>query len=261
MSGPPLILINAHTDLGTHEWTRVKIAGTAPEGRYGHAAAMVGSKFYIFGGQSDDGSFLNDMWSFDLQKRKPGDSSLEHYSCNRSLLTVKAGNAHWTELQPCSDSSSPPKRTGHTIITFGDNIYVFGGTDGQYHYNDTWQYDTNSQTWTELSCIGYIPVPREGHSATLVDDVMYVFGGRGVDGKDLEDLAAFKITSKSSSSLVFDNMLTSGRSTLVHVSKYGPSSDRTIRSCHGLLAEQSFRPWRRELHSQENRRYTSRPYP
>ena len=73
--------------------------------------------------------------------------------------------------------------------------YSFGGTDGQYHYNDTWSYDLNSGIWTELSCIGYIPVPREGHAATLVDDVMYVFGGRGVDGKDLEDLAAFKIGS------------------------------------------------------------------
>lgn len=73
--------------------------------------------------------------------------------------------------------------------------HSFGGTDGQYHYNDTWQYDTNTKTWKELLCIGYIPVPREGHSSTLVDDVMYVFGGRGVDGKDLEDLAAFKISS------------------------------------------------------------------
>ena len=72
----------------------------------------------------------------------------------------------------------------------------FGGTDGQYHYNDTWQYDTASKTWSELQCIGYIPVPREGHAATLVDDVMYVLGGRGVDGKDLEDLAAFRISNQ-----------------------------------------------------------------
>lgn len=48
--------------------------------------------------------------------------------------------------------------------------------------------------WAELQCTGYIPSPREGHAATLVDDVMYVFAGRGVDGRDLEDLAAFKIT-------------------------------------------------------------------
>lgn len=132
---------------------------------------------------------------------------------------VKAGAPKWTFVDYAPGAVVPPKRTGHTTVTHGDCIYVFvppppsalrrrleltlalyhrfGGTDGQYHYNDTWCYDTNSGIWVELSCIGYIPVPREGHAATLVDDVMYVFGGRGVDGKDLEDLAAFKITSKS----------------------------------------------------------------
>jgi hypothetical protein len=52
-----------------------------------------------------------------------------------------------------------------------------------------------TRQWSELSCIGYIPSPREGHAAALVDDVVYVFGGRGVDGKDLGDLTAFKISS------------------------------------------------------------------
>jgi hypothetical protein len=47
-----------------------------------------------------------------------------------------------------------------------------------------------------MQCIGFIPSPREGHAAALVDDVIYVFGGRGVDGKDLSDLAAFKISSE-----------------------------------------------------------------
>lgn len=71
----------------------------------------------------------------------------------------------------------------------------FGGTDSQYHYNDTWTYDTTTRTWAELHCIGFIPSPREGHSAALVDDVVYVYGGRSVDGKDLGDLGAFKISS------------------------------------------------------------------
>ncbi|KAG8983467.1 Negative regulator of mitotic exit [Tulasnella sp. JGI-2019a] len=48
--------------------------------------------------------------------------------------------------------------------------------------------------WKELPCVRFIPVPREGHAAALVDDVMYVFGGRRVDGKNLGDLAAFKIS-------------------------------------------------------------------
>lgn len=72
----------------------------------------------------------------------------------------------------------------------------FGGTDGQYHYNDTWAYDVNTRRWTELQCIGFIPSPREGHAAAVVDDVIYIFGGRGVDGKDLGDLAAFKLSSE-----------------------------------------------------------------
>lgn len=52
------------------------------------------------------------------------------------------------------------------------------------------------QAWTQLDCIGYIPAPREGHSAALVNDVMYIFGGRTEEGADLGDLAAFRITSR-----------------------------------------------------------------
>ncbi|GAA5906771.1 hypothetical protein JCM6882_003297 [Rhodosporidiobolus microsporus] len=162
-------------NLSTREWTRVKTLGRAPEGRYGHAAAMVGSRFYVFGGQTDDGGFRNDLGWFDLQK-------------------LKQGQPRWSFVDYAPGQVVPPPRTGHTCVTHGDSLYIFGGTDGSYHYNDTWQYDLTTGQWTELACIGYIPVPREGHAATLVDDVMYVFGGRGVDGKDLEDLAAFKIS-------------------------------------------------------------------
>lgn len=79
----------------------------------------------------------------------------------------------------------------------GDTDNSFGGTDGNFHYNDTWCLDIASGEWQELSCIGYIPVPREGHAAAMVDDVIYVFGGRDVNGKDLGDLAAFRTTSMS----------------------------------------------------------------
>lgn len=63
-------------------------------------------------------------------------------------------------------------------------------------FNDVWTYDPRSNMWDQLDCIGYIPQPREGHSAALVNDVMYIFGGRTQEGDDLGDLAAFRITSR-----------------------------------------------------------------
>ncbi|KAJ6520481.1 hypothetical protein C8R45DRAFT_61789 [Mycena sanguinolenta] len=158
-------------NLVSREWTKVTAYGPSPVGRYGHAVTMVaGSKFMVFGGQVD-GEFLNDLWSFDLN------------------------SPTWELCEPKS-SERPAQRTGHVCITYENRIIVFGGTDGQYHYNDTWAYDFNTRKWSELQCIGFIPSPREGHAAALVDDVIYIFGGRGVDGKDLSDLAAFKISSQ-----------------------------------------------------------------
>ncbi|KAG2120686.1 uncharacterized protein F5147DRAFT_563267 [Suillus discolor] len=161
-------------NLVSREWTRVAMHGPAPAGRYGHAVTMVGTKFFVFGGQVD-GEFLNDLWSFDLN----------------TLRTTTA----WELCQPVG-AARPAQRTGHACVTYQDRIIVFGGTDGQYHYNDTWSYDTNTRTWSELQCIGFIPSPREGHAAAVVDDVIYIFGGRGVDGKDLGDLAAFKMSNQ-----------------------------------------------------------------
>ncbi|TDL30173.1 galactose oxidase [Rickenella mellea] len=162
-------------NLVTREWTRISVHGPAPAGRYGHAVTMLGTRFFVFGGQVD-GEFLNDLWAFDP-------NSLKSKAC-------------WECIKPSSSTEGPACRTGHTCISYGDRIFMFGGTDGQYHYNDTWAFDVNTRQWTELKCIGYIPSPREGHAAAIVDDVIYVFGGRGVDGSALGDLVAFKISNQ-----------------------------------------------------------------
>lgn len=79
-----------------------------------------------------------------------------------------------------------------------------------------------TRKWTELQCIGFIPSPREGHAAAIVGNVIYVFGGRGVDGKDLSDLAAFKISSAITCLILVTTI--DGcphRSKMVHVSEHG----------------------------------------
>ena len=118
----------------------------------------------------------------------------------------------WESYKPAPGDEKPTPRAGHVLVTNGDRIILFvlslssfplvitlcrfGGADGQSLYNDTWLFDVSTQKWTELRCTGRIPSPRYCLSASLVDDVMYVFGGRDIDGAYLGDLTAFQLSSK-----------------------------------------------------------------
>ena len=93
-------------------------------------------------------------------------------------------------------SSICESTTWYTVVHRANGNIRFGGTDGVTWFNDVWTYEPRSNAWTELDCIGYIPVAREGHSAALVNDTMYIFGGRTQEGVDLGDLAAFRISSR-----------------------------------------------------------------
>ncbi|KAI0458412.1 hypothetical protein F5B21DRAFT_429830 [Xylaria acuta] len=166
----------------TRQWSRALPAGPRPSGRYGHSLNIVGSKIYIFGGQVE-GYFMNDLSAFDLnQLQMPN---------NRWEILIET-----SEIDTPPTGKVPPPRTNHSMITYNDKMYLFGGTNGQLWFSDVWCYDPPTNTWTQLDCIGYIPSPREGHSAALIDDVMYIFGGRGKVGDDLGDLAAFRISSR-----------------------------------------------------------------
>ena len=44
------------------------VDGPRPVGRHGHAVTMVGSKLFVFGGETDSGC-LDDTWTFDLNSR------------------------------------------------------------------------------------------------------------------------------------------------------------------------------------------------
>lgn len=143
---------------------------------------ILGSKIYIFGGQVE-GYFFNDLVAFDLNALQQATNRWEILIQN----TIDGGPPH---------GQIPPARTNHTMVTWGDKLFLFGGTDGVNWFNDVWSYSPHTNSWTQLECIGYIPSPREGHAAALVGDVMYIFGGRTEEGTDLGDLAAFRISSR-----------------------------------------------------------------
>lgn len=130
-----------------------------------------------------EGYFFNDLVAFDLNALQQTTNKWEILIQN----TIDGGPPH---------GQIPPARTNHTMVTWGDKLFLFGGTDGVNWFNDVWSYSPQTNSWTQLECIGYIPSPREGHAAALVGDVMYIFGGRTEEGTDLGDLAAFRISSR-----------------------------------------------------------------
>jgi Galactose oxidase, central domain len=72
----------------------------------------------------------------------------------------------------------------------------FGGCVNKDDFNDTWSFNMSTRKWTELQCTGSIPSPLKFHTAVLIDDVMYVYGGRTIGGTILGDLTALNMSSK-----------------------------------------------------------------
>ena len=128
------------------------------------------------------------------------------------MSTVKS-NPIWESYEPASENKKPRPRYGHVSVTTDDRIIMFvtplpspslliiifcrfGGCGYSEHlFNDTWSFNISTRKWTELKYTGFIPSPRKGHAAVLVDNVMYVFGGY-CDGTRLGDLTALDLSSK-----------------------------------------------------------------
>ena len=100
-------------------------------------------------------SLYNDTWAYDFE-----------------------GNT-WTEMQP---AVHPPARTypGMAYDSARDRILLFGGAVGNNRLNDTWAYDFNTNSWTDLNPATH---PSARGSPAMVFDVWadrpMLFGGVG----------------------------------------------------------------------------------
>ncbi|MFB3896460.1 MAG: Kelch repeat-containing protein [bacterium] len=128
-------------------WT-VLTTMNVPPIRAEHAAIIIDSQMYIFGG-TDTNLFRNDYWKLDL-------SSSPYY--------------YWTEFSP---TGSPPQaRANHTMVYDSDinRILVFGGRGGSVstptYLNDVYGFGTSGAFWSQISTrTPNPPLIREGQIA------------------------------------------------------------------------------------------------
>jgi N-acetylneuraminic acid mutarotase len=128
--------------------------------------AMLGNEVVLFGGEGSTlalSTVLNDTWRFN--------------------------GTSWTQGSVLV-SNSPPARDFAAMATLGNEVVLFGGTEGSL-LDDTWTFDGTS--WTQVPVSNPPPARRFATTATLGNEVV-LFGGGGNSGA-LNDTWTFDGTS------------------------------------------------------------------
>ena len=143
-------------------WEQVFPTGDIPEAREGHTMNVIGDKVYLFGGWGDESRF-NPFFYFLLE-----------------LL-------EWHRI--LTSGESPQARGGHAALALDFMLLLFFGFDGINVFDDIWQYDPQTNTWSEINVNSVMrPAARYDHTATLIGDKVYLLGGQDSKGAQMNDL-------------------------------------------------------------------------
>lgn len=155
-----------------------------PSARLGHSFTLVDRRCYLFGGLENESTdpkdniprYLNDLYVLDLD------------------LGV---SPVWS--QPTTMGKPPSPRESHTCTYYARKLVIYGGMCGT-RLGDLWMLDLDTLSWLRpnIHPNGCVPLPRSLHSATVVRNRMFVFGG-------WVPLSLADATSSSSTSLNSNN--------------------------------------------------------
>ena len=104
-------------------WQEIKPNGKWPIPRCSHSASQYNNRWYIYGGSND---FNNPTTVYD------------------DMHFYNADSNEWRLLAPRPSGKGEPVPTelsGHTSMTFGSKLYIFGGKNLEKTFNDLWVLD------------------------------------------------------------------------------------------------------------------------
>lgn len=72
----------------------------------------------------------------------------------------------------------PAKISHHKAAVFGLSVVVFGGISGLDNCEETYEFNSQTNTWTKMKQSGDVPKPCDDFSISIIDDSSFlIFGG------------------------------------------------------------------------------------
>jgi len=178
-------------------WSYPAVKGDLPAPRSNHSSAVVGSKFYIFGGSVGD--------------------NVDRYTVTNDFYCFETKTLTWKKIVTMEE---PSKRVGHVMTSIGSFIYLFGGgvwgklTGWTHQYNDMYIFDTKECKW---QVINIKPEDRPQvctypYIFTVGNNVL-IFGGAALMGSTVTNkLYSWDILRKKWTELPYEGETISSRS-------------------------------------------------
>jgi N-acetylneuraminic acid mutarotase len=168
-------------NIDTKEWKQVDAPNT-PALRTNHAAAAIGSKMYIYGGNRTDHDqyvILDDLHVFDT------DTMTWH--------------------SPLTTGDLPGPRVAHKLAAVGDRLLLFGGgnwtpqQDWLSKSNKVYELDTSSMRWREIKATNEAAVRASSFAIPFTfSHWLFLYGGQALaSGAEIDELVSFDTVSHS----------------------------------------------------------------
>ena len=151
-------------------WHAVTTAGPRPSARRGHSrlVAVDGHTLVLFGGDTKSG-YSDELWTLDL---------LAAAAWTRLTASASGASAAW-----------PSARWGHTMVTVGSAVLMFGGWTDSGYSDELWSLNVTvaASAWTRLTASASgasdaRPSARDAHTMVTVGSSVLMFGGSTVSG-------------------------------------------------------------------------------
>ena len=181
-------------DTATGVWTYSDPKGPQPSPRMDYSGCEYEDVLYIFGGKSETGDVLSDLWIFDLGAEAWVEETAKAYVVDTGLYAtgqLGGGHSHSCSvlndtmvlfgglMKPTQTASNsiavldlktyqwtsgnigPAARLSHAAVEDGASVFVFGGVNEKYtEMLDAWEYNLEKNRWRQLAYKTSIPSAR-----------------------------------------------------------------------------------------------------